>query len=297
MPRSYWYDRPRPDAPPLGFPADPALVPDDWTVWAFADIHGMAAPFREALEKARLVDADGRWVGGSRVALVGLGDYIDRGPESAGVVDILRVLGPEMAAADSRLVLVRGNHEQMLADILRGYDDWFESWSCNGGEALARSYGVPSPSRGFGQLVTNLLDKASELLPWLLATHACARWRDVIFVHAALPAGGTPGTLADDDRQLWDPDHTFVSGAGIALEPGLAGFRAAGIERVVIGHYPQVGLQVDHDGTLLLLDTNACGIRTLGGVRMDAFVTLARIPPAGSYDDARVVMVNALSGS
>jgi hypothetical protein len=297
MGRSYFFDRWRPDIPPLGYPPMDECdargrIPDDWTVWAFADIHGARDGFLEALQEAKLVDLDGHWRGGPNVALVGLGDYIDRGPDSKGVVELLMRLAPELEAAGSRLVLVRGNHEQMLADILRGSPEWFESWRLNGGDALARSYGVPSPSRGVGRLVENLTDEAPDLLPWLLATLPAARWRDIVFVHAGLPRTGTRGTLLIGDRQLWDPDGWFIGSEGVTLEPELWAFRDYGVRRVVIGHYPQDrGPTIDHDGTLLLLDTNASGLRAPSGVQLTAFVTLACLLPDGPLEESEFVMV------
>jgi len=131
------------------------------------------------------------------------------------------------------------------------------------------------------------------LLPRVVATVAYARWRDVIFVHAGLPAGATLGTLVSDDRQLWDPDRTFVSGAGVAIEPGLSAFRDAGVHRVVVGHVPQDrGPTIDHDGTLLLLDTNASAMRSPSGGPMTAFATLARIEAVDSFDEPELVMVD-----
>lgn len=293
MTRRYFFDRPRADAPPLGYPPDPARIPDDWTVWALGDVHGVASGLQEALEEAGLIDGRGVWAGGSKVALIGLGDYIDRGRDSAGVIDLFRVLELEMAAAGSRLVLVRGNHEQMLADILRGQDEWFESWAANGGHALARSYGLPGALASARSFADSLFDRAPFLLEWLLATVAYARWRDVIFVHAGLPDGATPGSLLEDDRQLWDPDAAFFSGAGLAFEPGLAGFRTEGLQRVVIGHYPQDGgPTVEHGGTLLLLDTDAAGTVSRAGAVAASFLTLAQIPPDRGFETAKLVMVN-----
>lgn len=298
MGRSYFYDGWRPDVPPLGYPrmdiaAERGRIPDDWMVWAFADVHGAHDAFLEALQEARLVDLDGHWRAGAKVALVGLGDYVDRGPDSKGVVELLTSLSPEIAYAGSRLVLVRGNHEQMLADILRGSREWFESWRLNGGPALARSYGIDA-ERPFGRFVAQLNAAAPDLLSWLLDTLPCARWRDVVFVHAGLPPGGTLGTLLIDDRQLWDPDEWFLRSAGVALEPQLWAFRDHGVRRVVIGHYPQDGgPQVDHDGTLLLLDTNAGGLRSPDGVQMTSFVTLARLEPNAWSNESEVVLVRA----
>jgi hypothetical protein len=107
-----------------------------------------------------------------------------------------------------------------------------------------------------GDLRQALLEHFPGLLTWLLETVADARWRDVVFVHAGLTAGGTPGSLLEDDRQLWDPGGWFASSAGLEFEPALPAFRETGIRRVVASHHPQDGgPNVDHAGRLLLLDT------------------------------------------
>lgn len=144
-----------------------------------------------------------------------------------------------------------------------------------------------------GDLRQALLDRFPGLLTWLLETVAYARWRDVVFVHAGLPPGATLGSLLEDDRQLWDPSGWFASSAGLEFEPALAAFREAGIRRVVAGHHPQDrGPNVDHAGSLLLLDTNACGMRSPGGIQMTSFVTLTRSPDDRPLEETEFVMVD-----
>jgi len=101
--RSYFYDRDRPNQSglPLSYPGREVLrrIPDDWTVWAFTDTHGMLGGLTASLRRAGLVDRDSHWIAAKETALVGVGDYIDRGPDSAGVVDLLSRLSAEAAAA------------------------------------------------------------------------------------------------------------------------------------------------------------------------------------------------------
>ena len=96
----------------------------DATVWAFSDIHGVRSGLLAALVEAGIADIDGAWIAPPGTALVGLGDYIDRGTDSAGLVALLASLQREASAAGSRVVLVRGNHEQMLIDVLLGDEAW-----------------------------------------------------------------------------------------------------------------------------------------------------------------------------
>ena len=72
--------------------------------------------------------------------LVHLGDYVDRGTDSAGV---LWLLGGALAEPVTRRVDLRGNHELLMIDALSGNDMAVGIWLDNGGEMTLRSYGVP----------------------------------------------------------------------------------------------------------------------------------------------------------
>ena len=143
----------------------PRRVPDDWTVWAFTDIHAIVDGLTKALSEAGLATADGHWKAPAKTALIGVGDYIDRGPDSAPVVDLLRRLSLEASAAGGRVVLVRGNHEHMLSDVLRGDREWQASWLANGGRALLSSYGLGEASVD-RRVPAALRARAPDLLPW-----------------------------------------------------------------------------------------------------------------------------------
>jgi serine/threonine protein phosphatase 1 len=81
--------------------------------------------------------------------VVFLGDYVDRGPDSAGVIDYLI----EFAAAFPETVFLRGNHEQMFLDYLDRCDPTM--FLVNGGRQTLESYSkrgmwpVPSSHRRF----------------------------------------------------------------------------------------------------------------------------------------------------
>lgn len=100
--------------------------------YAFGDIHGSLDKLKSLISLCR-GDADGR-----ETILVFLGDYIDRGPESAGVVRFVLSLpeeGPE------RVIALKGNHEAWALGILDGLMPP-ASWLLNGGAATLQSYGV-----------------------------------------------------------------------------------------------------------------------------------------------------------
>lgn len=85
---------------------------------AIGDLHGDVSAALEVLQLAGLTDERGRWTGGETV-LVQTGDLTDRGPDSKGVIDLMRRVRDEAAAAGGEVHLLNGNHEIMN---LRG--DW-----------------------------------------------------------------------------------------------------------------------------------------------------------------------------
>src|SRR3546814_13579611 len=70
--------------------------------------------------------------------IVFLGDFIDRGPDSAGVIERLRVYRP----ASARPVFLAGNHEEVLLRILQGETGILPSWLKFGGAECAQRYGI-----------------------------------------------------------------------------------------------------------------------------------------------------------
>jgi serine/threonine protein phosphatase 1 len=99
---------------------------------AVGDVHGCHDKLTALLARCRDY-ADGR-----PHRFVFIGDYIDRGPDSRGVLDLLIQL---QASADTPPIFLRGNHEQMFLDGLR--DSAAEAhWFSNGGDATLASYGA-----------------------------------------------------------------------------------------------------------------------------------------------------------
>src|SRR5690242_9022499 len=113
---------------------------------AIGDIHGCSAAFDALLEAVTPRPDD---------ELITLGDYVDRGPDSRGVLERLIKLH-----RTGRLVALRGNHDWMM---LRAFEDPFADtgWMAVGGREALASYGgsldnVPAEHRTF--LADALLD-------------------------------------------------------------------------------------------------------------------------------------------
>jgi serine/threonine protein phosphatase 1 len=153
-----------------------APVPGAGRLLAFGDIHGCRDQLHELLAQVKPTPAD---------RLVFLGDYIDRGPESAGVIDDLLQLRERFPSS----VFLRGNHEEMLLDVLAGGD--LITFLFNGGDRTIASYRASDewpPST-----------KHIAFFDSLPAFYATGQF---IFVHAGL----RPGVAMEDQRSadlLW----------------------------------------------------------------------------------------------
>jgi serine/threonine protein phosphatase 1 len=188
-------------------------------VYAIGDVHGCADRLRLL---HRLIAEDAADAPAGRLAVVHLGDYVDRGPDSAAV--IARLLGPPPVAGAEAVALM-GNHEAMMRDALApGASPLaIRGWLANGGTATLRSYGadpqdrgswdrVPAPHRAF---------LAGLPLYWQAG--------DYVFVHAGLRPGlALAAQLAEDMLWIREP---FLTGPGLP-GPGLPGLVA------VHGHTP-----------------------------------------------------------
>ncbi len=95
-------------------------------IYAIGDIHGCLDPLRELVAQLPIKPED---------ELVFLGDYIDRGPDSQGVLDYL------IEEGKPNWRFLRGNHEQMLLDWLQMPNPLAASnWLLNGGHQTLQSY-------------------------------------------------------------------------------------------------------------------------------------------------------------
>jgi serine/threonine protein phosphatase 1 len=268
-------------------------VPDDWTVWAFSDPHGSANALSAALREAELIDDAGRWSAPPGTALVGCGDYVDRGGDVRGTVDLLRRLGAEAAASGGLAVFARGNHEQMVLHVRAGRVEWAGTWARYGGQATLASYAVAPIDPRDPNTVPEALDAMERASPglfrWLEGLPHAVRWRDVLLVHGGLPIDHGPedfGTTTDE--------HLWIRAAFYETPWDAAAFdryRHAGIGRVVFGHTAQAdGPTLFHGGRSLCIDTNAVGDPGLPSSAKRA-LTLVRLTDDARWDGARFITI------
>src|ERR1700743_1783972 len=115
-----------------------ATLPADTRVYCVGDIHGRADLLMETLER---IDDDRRRRPIRYAIEVYLGDYVDRGPDSRDVIDLLAV-----RLVRNRAVCLRGNHGALLEAFLEGAIE-LESWLPLGALPTLASYGASPRSR------------------------------------------------------------------------------------------------------------------------------------------------------
>ncbi|ACJ00824.1 metallophosphoesterase family protein [Rhodospirillum centenum] len=187
-----------------------ATVPEGQRLYAIGDIHGRADLLDRLLERIR---ADAAAAPELQHTLVLLGDYVDRGLDSAGVVERLAG-GPPPGFG---MICLKGNHEDALLRFLEdpgvGVD-----WMRFGGLATLMSYGV---RRRDALPETVWLEEARlglrERLPrhhlaflTTLRTHVAVG--GYLFVHAGIRPG-RPLDDQEEDDMLWIRDAFLASSA------------------------------------------------------------------------------------
>lgn len=127
-------------------------TPPDARYYAVGDIHGCDEALLALLDEISAMDAGLPDV--KTRELIFLGDYIDRGPGSAEVIDILLYDLPDGFTP----VFLKGNHEVMMLDALARRRP-AQMWLFNGGKATLLSYGVQPDANEFGEMNYDLLLK------------------------------------------------------------------------------------------------------------------------------------------
>ena len=193
---------------------DAARGKEGCRAYAIGDIHGRLDLLELLLKR---IDEDIAARPRVRTFIIFLGDYIDRGPDSAAVIERLRTYKPGQATP----IFLSGNHEEVLLKILAGERGIFASWLKFGGAECAESYGMDVAA-------LKRLDEASAIAliqAKVPRAHReflenCAdtfRFGDYLFVHAGI----RPGVAMDEQdrsdlRWIRDPflsdakDHGFV---------------------------------------------------------------------------------------
>jgi serine/threonine protein phosphatase 1 len=190
--------------------------------YAIGDIHGSLHKLR------RLIARCEHYAQGRPMTFVFIGDYIDRGPESCGVV---RCLIDLQSRLPDHVIALKGNHEAMALGVIDGTTS-ADYWLTQGGAATLRSYGVDSAQALPGAHVD-----------WLRSLPLSYDDGRRFFVHAGIDPD-KPLDAQDEHDLIW------------IREPFLSDERDYG-RLIVHGHTPTATGAPDLRSNRLNLDTGA----------------------------------------
>jgi serine/threonine protein phosphatase 1 len=180
-------------------PDHPSVPPGD-LLYVIGDIHGCADLLTDLLHQ---IERDAASNGADRKRLIFVGDYVDRGPDSRRVIEILIAQRPASFEAS----FLKGNHEALLLDFLADAER-LRAWRINGGDATMLSYGVDvaglertaAPPEDWRAALKDALPQSHAAFFETLALQASVG--DYHFVHAGvLP--GVPLDAQHEDDLLW----------------------------------------------------------------------------------------------
>jgi len=197
-------------------------------IYIIPDIHGQMAMLDQALAR---IAAEA----GGDACTIFLGDLVDRGPDSRGVIQTL-IDGTE---AGRDWVVLRGNHDQIFNRVLTGREPAENQWISEnmGGRQTLASYGIDADAHGVWPEIADSIPKSHRVflagLPYSFETD------ELFFCHAGIRPG-VPLTEQDPDDLMW------------IREPFLSDSRDHG-KLVVHGHTPvnrprHYGNRVNLDG-------------------------------------------------
>ena len=184
---------------------------------AIGDIHGELERLKDL--HAQVLDYARQMFPDQPLQVIHLGDLIDRGPASCGVIDYLMDFEAQVSP---RPITLRGNHEQMMIDAAGSSDkdsaEW-RVWIINGGQETLESYvGQPKPVM-------------KRHLTWLrtLPTLHEAQEAGLVFVHAGVDPDRFPA--CGEKVHMWTRRREF-------LDPRCWTAPRLKRQRVVHGHTP-----------------------------------------------------------
>jgi len=173
-------------------------LPDGLRVYAIGDVHGRADLLQSLLT---VIDADLSRSAPERAIQVFLGDYVDRGPDSRAVLDLLIA-----RSKTHETVCLKGNHEVFLLEVLKD-PTRLQEWRHYGGLLTLVSYGISPTMNPSAEQQVELIEGLRRALPpehlaflqQLPSSFTCG---DFFFVHAGVKPG-VPLERQKDEDLLW----------------------------------------------------------------------------------------------
>ena len=232
-------------------PLDTARVPDGVRVYAIGDVHGRSDLLLKLLDE---IERDNTVRGPTKTQIIFLGDLVDRGDDSAGVIETAMAL----RATGGNVRFLLGNHEEIFVKACRKRDlKTLRFFLKIGGDATLQSYPIPR-----SEYLALTLEELAERLPSLIPEAHLAfleSFEDQIIIgdYAFVHAGIRPGVALSEQKRndlRWIREE-FTEHRG-------------DLEKVVVfGHtiYPEV----EERGSRIGIDTGAYASGVLTAIGLE----------------------------
>jgi len=181
--------------------------------WVIPDIHGCVDTLKCLVEELiRPARYDEIYL---------LGDYIDRGPDSKGVIDYIRALQQD----EYTVIPLKGNHEDFMVELydaeIHARTSWLfnfakrkrKAWNNIGGKETLHSFGVP-----------HLKDVPPDYIEWMRNLEYFVELDNFVLVHAGLNFK-RKDPFEDKEAMLWFRDYEIIP-------------EKIGNRRIIHGHVP-----------------------------------------------------------
>ncbi len=208
----------------MGIQLSDAKVPRGTRIYAIGDVHGCVDELDQLLA---LINNDLDETPVDEHYLIFLGDYVDRGPDSAGVIRRLM----KLQKADSNVICLKGNHEDKFLEFLSNPRPLASGFFAYGGIETSQSFGLKAkhlsaPLRDAKKIRDLLLDKIPKSqLKFLTDLELSVSIGDYFFCHAGIRPG-IKLKKQDENDLMWIRQEFLTSSK---LHPKI----------IVHGHTPQ----------------------------------------------------------
>lgn len=242
-----------------------AAVPRGQRLYAIGDIHGRLDLFRTMIDR---IEADDAARGPADTTVILLGDLVDRGADSAGVIDTARAWSRQR-----RVRFIQGNHEEMFLGSFDS-DETLRRFLRFGGRETLASYQI-DPDAGDHATLPDLRKAMAERVPaadiaFLQTMEERVHIGDYLFVHAGIRPGVPIAEQAASDMRwirgefLQDRsvrEFMVVHGHTIAEEPEFTPNRI-GLDTGAYrsGRLTGIGLEGTRQWLVTVSDNNPSGI-------------------------------------
>lgn len=236
-------------------PLDSAQVPNGLRVYAIGDVHGRNDLLKQLLDQ---IDRDNQQRGPAQTQIIFLGDLVDRGDDSAGVIETVMALKAKEPNSGLNIRFLLGNHEEVFLKACRDRDlKTLRFFLKIGGDATLQSYPIPR-SEYIALNMEELAGRLDTLVPkahleFLEQFEDQIVIGDYVFVHAGIRPGVPLSEQRRSDMRWIREEFTEHRGD---------------LEKVVVfGH--TIYAEVEERGSRIGIDTGAFASNVLTAIGLE----------------------------